>query len=220
MLMQAGWQGHKARHGKRSSINTLTLIVCFFTYVGVTGCKQNVRPVDAMARVNNKFILRSQVEARCKLLLGSDRMENLADNGNSLRLAVLQQLIREEIIQQQAEKLHLAATDDEIDEKVAELRGTSTVQFDAQLAAQNLTIDDLKGEIRRVRSEEKLFNKEVNSKISIRDADISHYYAAHKEDFNQTEPGYHLAAIVIKIKTPDQAVDRVRIAGYCGYSIS
>jgi len=159
--MQAGWQGHKARHGKRSSINTLTLIVCFFTYVGVTGCKQNVRPVDAMARVNNKFILRSQVEARCKLLLGSDRMENLADNGNSLRLAVLQQLIREEIIQQQAEKLHLAATDDEIDEKVAELRGTSTVQFDAQLAAQNLTIDDLKGEIRRVRSEEKLFNKEV-----------------------------------------------------------
>jgi len=42
-----------------------------------------------------------------------------------------------------------------------------------------------------------VINKEVTSKITISDADISAYYNAHKAEFNLVEPQYHLAQIVV-----------------------
>jgi peptidyl-prolyl cis-trans isomerase SurA len=55
----------------------------------------------------------------------------------------------------------------------------------------------LKRDIRRAKTTEKLFNKEINSKINITDADIASYYAAHKSEYNLVEPQYHLAQIVV-----------------------
>ena len=42
-----------------------------------------------------------------------------------------------------------------------------------------------------------MINKEVTSKITISDADITAYYNAHKAEFNLVEPQYHLAQIVV-----------------------
>ena len=75
-------------------------------------------------------------------------------------------------------------------------------EFDQRLKSEHLTLDDLKKEIRRSRTEEKLFNKEINSKINITDADITNYYNAHKADFDLIEPRYHLAEIAV---TPQPA---------------
>jgi len=60
-----------------------------------------------------------------------------------------------------------------------------------------LTLDDLKHEFRRNITIEKVINKEITSKITVSDADISAYYNAHKADFNLVEPRYHLAQIVV-----------------------
>jgi peptidyl-prolyl cis-trans isomerase SurA len=43
----------------------------------------------------------------------------------------------------------------------------------------------------------KLLNKEIESKITITDAEINGYYAAHKSEFNLIEPQYHLAQIAV-----------------------
>ena len=40
-------------------------------------------------------------------------------------------------------------------------------------------------------------NKEITSKIDIKDSDISGYYNAHKAEFNLIEPQYHLAQIFV-----------------------
>ena len=40
-------------------------------------------------------------------------------------------------------------------------------------------------------------NKEINSKITVSDADISNYYAQHKTEFNLIETQYHLAQIQV-----------------------
>jgi peptidyl-prolyl cis-trans isomerase SurA len=93
-----------------------------------------------------------------------------------------------------------------VQSKLDEIKAPYTQEeFNNRLGQQHLTLDKLKQEIRRNKTEEKLFNKEINSKINITDADISNYYNAHKADFNLIEPQYHIAQIVVtSIPAPPQ----------------
>ncbi len=66
-----------------------------------------------------------------------------------------------------------------------------------RLQASNHTLDDVKHDLRRSLTIDKLLNKEINSKITVSDADITNYYAQHKAEFNLIEPQYHLAQIQV-----------------------
>jgi peptidyl-prolyl cis-trans isomerase SurA len=126
-------------------------------------------------------------------------------NGHPIaHLEVLRNLIDNEIQQQRAAKLNLVATDEEVEAKLAEIKAPYTQEeFNRQLNAKNMTLDDLKRQIRRGLTTEKLMNREINSKINITDADISAYYNANKSLFNLVEPEYHLAEIVVSaVPTP------------------
>jgi peptidyl-prolyl cis-trans isomerase SurA len=70
-------------------------------------------------------------------------------------------------------------------------------EWDKRLKAANITLDDLRIEIRRNLTSEKLMNKEVNSRINITDADVSNFYNANKAQFNFIEPKYNIADIVV-----------------------
>jgi peptidyl-prolyl cis-trans isomerase SurA len=115
-----------------------------------------------------------------------------------MRLNIVRQLIDEEILMQRAAKQNLTATDEEVGDRLNEFKAPFTKEeFQKRLDSQHLTLDDLKLEIRRARTQEKLFNKEITSRINISDGDISGYYNAHKAEFNLLEPTYHLAQIVV-----------------------
>ncbi len=119
-------------------------------------------------------------------------------------MSVLHQMIQDEILQQQAAKLNLTASDEDVNGKLAEIKAPYTdEQFNAMLKQRNLSLDDFKRDIRRGLTETKLMNKEIESKINITDAQIAAFYAAHKADFNLIEPQYHLARIVVTT-TPAQ----------------
>jgi len=66
-------------------------------------------------------------------------------------------------------------------------------------------VDDLKGDIRRQLSIEKVLNREVIAKISITDQDISDFYNSNRAQFNIVEPQYHIAQISITPR-PDPTV--------------
>ena len=111
---------------------------------------------------------------------------------------LLRQMIDDEILDQRAAKLNLAASDEDVNAKLIELKAPYTQEeFDKKLKQQNMTLDDLKQQIRRKLTADKLINKEIESKINITDADISGYYTQHKSEFNVIEPQYHLAWIVV-----------------------
>ncbi len=151
-----------------------------------------------MATVNGKDILRSDLEKYYKASLGDNAQTPSAEQANIVRLNVLRQLIDDEIIQQRAAKLNLAASDDDVNAKLTEMKAPLTQEeFDKQLKARNLTVDDLKRDLRRSLTKTKLLNKEIESKINITDAEIGSYYAAHKSEFNLIEPQYHLAQIAV-----------------------
>jgi peptidyl-prolyl cis-trans isomerase SurA len=114
------------------------------------------------------------------------------------RLDVLGTLITNEILLQRAEKLGLGAVDVDVDTEFNKMKAPYTEEeFNKQLAAQKLTRDDLKAQIRRQLTVDKLINKEINSLIAITDADIANFYNANKASFNVAEAQVHLAQILV-----------------------
>jgi peptidyl-prolyl cis-trans isomerase SurA len=158
-----------------------------------------------MATVNGKDIMRADVEKYYKASLGDNPQTPSPEQANIVHLNILHQLIEDEILQQRAAKLNLAASDEDVNAKLTEMKAPYTQEeFDKQLKQRNITIDDLKRDLRRSLTKEKLLNKEIESKINITDADIGSYYQAHKSEFNLIEPQYHLAQIVASAEPVQQ----------------
>ena len=60
-----------------------------------------------------------------------------------------------------------------------------------------MSVADLKAQIKRDLSVQKLVNKEITSQISISDSEIGEFYKTNKDAFNLAEPQIHLAQIVV-----------------------
>ena len=182
----------------RNRLCTLAFFIVALLGMALAGCGSKESSGDAMAKVNGKKILRADVEKYYRNQTAQAPQPPSAEEATSLRLAILKQLIDDEIMLQKAEKLGLLATEEEVDSKLNEVKAPYTQeQFDQRLKERSLTVDDLKREFRRNITIEKVINKEITSKITISDADISNYYNAHKAEFNLVEPRYHLAQIVV-----------------------
>ena len=169
-------------------------VTCVMT---ITGCNRQHEP-DVVASVNGHPIQRAELERYYRGNLGDGQPEPSPVQASIARMEVLRQLIDDEILQERAAKLNLVATDEEVEGKIAELKAPFTQEeFDTRLKSKNMTLDDLKRQVRRSLTSEKLMNKEINSKVNITDADITAYYNQNKSEFNLMEPQYHLANIVV-----------------------
>jgi peptidyl-prolyl cis-trans isomerase SurA len=164
---------------------------------GLVGCKKSYGP-DVVATVNGQPIERSEVEKDYRDNLGNNKEQPTKEQADATRLGILKQLIDDEILQQAAKKMNLVASEEEVDARLAEMKAPYTQEeFDKRLQASSMSLDDLRRQIRRYLTSEKLMNKEVTSRINITDADISNFYNANKANFNFIEPKYNIADIVV-----------------------
>ena len=162
----------------------------------LTAC--NSHGPDVMARVNGHNILKADVDKYFQNQTAGAEQQPVGEQADSLRLSILRELIDNEIIMRRAEKLGLLAADEEVDRKLNEVKSPFTQeQFDQRLKDKKITLDDFKRDIRRSLTVEKVINKEITSKVSVTDQDITNYYNAHKAEFNLVEAQYHLAQILV-----------------------
>jgi peptidyl-prolyl cis-trans isomerase SurA len=153
---------------------------------------------DVMATVDGRKIFRSDVDKYYDNSVASTPQAPSGEQATALRLNILHQMIDDEILMRRAEKLGLLATDEEVDRKYNEKKSPfSQEEFDKRLKDMKITLADFKRDIRRSITVEKVMNKEVSSKITVTDQDITDYYNAHKSEFNLIEPKYHLAQIMV-----------------------
>jgi peptidyl-prolyl cis-trans isomerase SurA len=164
----------------------------------LAGCHKGPQQ-GVVATVNGHPIFQTDVDKAYTTQLASNPQQaSTPDQADSLRLNIIHTLILEAIIDQRAAKQGLTATDAEVEAKLAEMKAPYTEeQFQAKLKAGNYTLDSLKRDIRRTLTQEKLINKEINSRITVTDADVRNYYDANKAAFNLIEPTYRLAEIVV-----------------------
>jgi peptidyl-prolyl cis-trans isomerase SurA len=167
--------------------------------------------VDVVATVNGHAIMRAEMDKKYAAQLGEAQNQQASPTGqpgdaqtqqpspeqaDSLRLNIVRELIDEEIVQQRAAKMNLTATPEDVDAKLAEMKAPYTEeQFTELLKAKQTTLDDLKYDLRRSLTIEKLLNKEINSKVTVSDGDITSYYAQHKAEFDLKDTQYRLAEI-------------------------
>ena len=186
-------------------VSVLTL-VCFALLVG---CRSSEHGADVLAKVNGRTISRSEVDKYYENQAASAQQKPAGEQAESLRLNILKQLIDQEIMMQRAEKLGLLATDDEVEHKLNDLKAPYTKeQFDAKLKDSHMSLDDLKRDLRRNLTIEKVLNKEITSKINVTDKEITDFYTANKAQFNLIEPRYHLAQIVVSAQPAQQVSNR------------
>ncbi len=193
------------------SLRIVTAAVLSAALLVLSGCQRAHDP-NTLATVNGKPIDRAEVETLFRNNLGDSHQQPSKVQADIMRLNILRQLIDEEIVMQRAAKQNLVATDEEVNDRLNEMKAPFTKEeFQKRLDAQHMTLEDLKRAIRKSRTEEKLFNKEITSRINITDADITTYYNDHKADFNLIEPRYHLAQIVVTAQPmPPQQVGNLQ----------
>ena len=163
----------------------------------VAACNKPVSPAVA-ATVNGRPITYAELDRTIAAQFPNAPMKTNADQTASMRLDVLRALIDNEIMLQRAEKEGLLASDADVEAKFNEVKALNTQeQFQNLLQQRKMSVADLKAQIRRELSVNKLFNKEIGSHISIADADVTAFYNTNKASFNLAENKIRLAQILV-----------------------
>lgn len=175
----------------------------------LAGCHKSA-PANVAATVNGRPITYAEVERLYNAQFGASGERSNEDLATAQKLEVLRTLIESEIMLQRAEKLGLMATDSEVDVKFNEIKTPYTQEeFQKQLDARKMTPAELKAQLRRELSVQKLLNREVTSKIAITDKEITDFFNANRAGFNRVEPAVHLAQILVTA-APDPTVRNLR----------
>jgi peptidyl-prolyl cis-trans isomerase SurA len=186
------------------AVFTVALIASLFS----AACNRSA-PANVASTVNGRPITYADLDKQYEAQFGGGQNSS-GDQAMIQKLEVLRTLIDAEIMLQRAEKMGLMAVDADVDAKFNELKAPYTQEeFDKQLAARKMSVDDLKAQLRRDLSVQKLFNKEITSQITITDKDIAEFYNTNKASFNLAEPQIHMAQILVT-PVPDPNVRNLK----------
>jgi peptidyl-prolyl cis-trans isomerase SurA len=173
----------------------VTAVLCL---VVLSGCGSGASvSEDIVARVNSKDITAAELEQLYQSRVATADPAPTPEEAQALKFQLLTQMINDEILLQMAASSSLSATDAEVDTKFTDLKSQySEEQFQDMLKQQKLTADDVKTEMRKALTLEKLITKEITSRINVSDNEIRDVYEKNKASFNLPE-GYRLQHILV-----------------------
>jgi parvulin-like peptidyl-prolyl isomerase len=109
---------------------------------------------------------------------------------NDLRDSIVGSLVERAEFELEAEEMDIEVTDEEVEKRLDELKKQffegDDEKYRKEIAKQNLTDEQVRGEIRARLISEKLYES-VTSSIKVTDADIKAYYDKNKAQFQQAE---------------------------------
>jgi peptidyl-prolyl cis-trans isomerase SurA len=172
-------------------------------------CGSSKPPAGVAAVVNGHSITFSELEKTFQTQPQPSEGSN-EDQVMSNKLELLNSLITSEIMLQRAEKAGLTAVDADVDAEFNKMKAPFTKEeFERKLADKHMTADDLKAQLRRDLTVNKLVNKEITSHITITDSDVANFYNTNKSMFNLAEPQIHVAQILVTT-APDPNVRNLK----------
>jgi peptidyl-prolyl cis-trans isomerase SurA len=152
---------------------------------------------DVVARVDDTEITAPQLEKLFQSRVNGSEQPPSAEEVDDLKLQVLTQMINDQILLKMANDSGLNATDAEVDVKFNEFKSQYTNEkFNELLSQQKMTVDEIRAELRKSITIDKLVNKEITSKISVTEGEIKDFYDKNKDSFNLPE-SYHVAHILV-----------------------
>lgn len=194
---------------RNSGLLRLPLVFSGALMVCLYGCNKPVSP-DVAATVNGRPVTYSALDRAMAAQFPNTPMKPGSDQTTGVRLEALRTLIDNEIFMQRAEKEGLLASDADVEAKFTELKAPYTQEeFQKLLQQRKMSVADLKAQLRRELSVQKLFNKEIGSHITITDNEITAFYNGNKASFNLPENKVRLAQILVT-PTPEASVNNLK----------
>src|SRR5215510_10368774 len=183
---------------EHSVMKPLILAALFACLLITASCGSDSSASDnVVARVNGKDITAAQLDKQVQVQLQGAEQPASTEEMQDLKLQVLNRMINDQILLEQAASSTLSASDAEVDVKFNEFKSQySEEKFTDLLKEQKMTVDDIRAELRKNITVDKLVNKEITSKISVTDAEIKAFYDKNKDSFNLPE-SYHIAHILV-----------------------
>lgn len=149
-------------------------------------------PTAVLARVNGSDIPAGNLEWAVKLFLeknSQDPRSVPAAQLQDLRRQLLDSLVSSEVLYQASRAAGISVAEEAVTQQLQALQGKfpSEADFSKYLQEQGLTPEQMKDRARRNLATEQLVQREVNSKVTVSDQEISDYYQKNRERMRRPE---------------------------------
>lgn len=128
---------------------------------------------------------------------------------------VFRDMFQELLLSSRADQLAVEVTDQEVDERLAKIRDSIGIKTDADfqtaLRQNEMTLEGLRAQTRKNLRIGSVMQKEVTSKIKVKDEDLRRYYRQHVEQFTVPEQ-VQLREVVVLEDSGLPEAERGRIA--------
>jgi len=164
-----------------------------------------------LARVNGEAIEKWEFDNAVKRVEARAGSPVPAEKRDEVLRGVLDQLVAYHLLAQESKARKIDVTDKDIDAQLAQIRtGFPTEDaFKQSIAAQGLTLEQLRVQARTSLQVQKVIDAEVTAKVAVQDADVSAFYDQNLDRIKQGE-SVHASHILIGVPegaTPAQKAD-------------
>jgi len=195
-------------HAMKISLGVCALLISLLPF-SAFAAPLPVPLTSIVAVVNDDIITSWEVnQAMQPIVREAEKKAPLTDAARrELRANVIKGLIDKKLAEQKIKELNIKVTDDELRQSIEDVKKQNNLTQDAlvaALAAQGLTYEQYKSQLRDQLERLRLVSQEVKSKIQVGDQEMRDYYEANKSLYTEDES---FRARHIFIKIPKNATD-------------
>ncbi len=186
--------------------HTLAILVLFLS-VGLFAATPSYSMQEGVAIVvNEDAITYSDVQDRTDLIIASSGLPNSKDTREKLRPQIVNSLIEEAIRLQEARRLEIQISAQEVEEgidQIAQQNGAEPQEFRKRLQAAGLKIATMRDQVRSQLAWNKVVRAEIRPQVNVSDNDVDNYLARIQGNAGKEE--YLVAEIFLPIdgETPE-----------------
>ncbi len=182
---------------KLSAKFCLVLTLLFFSSQNI--CAENSETVFVVAKINNKVITNLELLDRYRFVLFSSKIKvNSGIERKNLLDQIVDKMVDEELIRQEATNLKIEITGAEIEdaaEMMALHQKKNLTQFKISLIEKNLSYANYLRQIDAELSWSKIISETLRGRVKITDAEVNEFFEQHK--FNTNISKYLIAQVFI-----------------------
>jgi len=164
----------------------LVLTLVFFSSQNI--CAQNAESVFVVAKINNKVITNVELLDRYRFVLFSSKIKvNSGIERRNLLDQIIDKMVDEELIRQEAANLKIEITSTEIEdaaEMMALRQKKNLTQFKISLIEKNLSYVNYLRQIDAELSWSKIISETLRGRVKITDAEVNEFFEQYKFNTN------------------------------------
>ncbi|MBD3305856.1 hypothetical protein GF339_05685 [candidate division KSB3 bacterium] len=157
--------------------------------------------VDRIVAVVNRKVITLYQLRQAEQQIRSQQNISPEDSPEARREKVLNFLIENELIRQEAQEMGVLVSDEELQAALQDIKQRNDIQSDEQFRRivnqEGRTWAEFLEDIREQIKIAKLINREVRSRVEISEDDVTLYYHTHQDEFEQSAPAVHIRHILL-----------------------